>query len=252
MPVTLTHQTDQGFGNVTASSLSLTGHTVGSGVNRALLVMVTWKNGNTRTISNVKWDVAGANEILTEIGTGYEESNDSASHAFRLVNPTSGVNKSVTITWSGGLSNDGVLITAYSLEGVDQTTPVRDHDGYFDSNLESVSRILTTESGDFIGGISGLQSPNDGPCSWTNSSITMNEVYDGVPGGDGYLTGAYGTATGVSTTVQVDWSGPDQGSFLCVAMAASTGWGGGTVNTVNGMGSMNTVSVGDISKVNGV
>ena len=251
MPITLTNQTDQGFGNVTSSSLSLANHTVGSGSNRALLVTVNWKNGNLRSINSVVWDSAGANESLTEIGTGYEESNDSASHAFILTAPTTGTNKSVTVTWSGTLPGDGALICAYSLEGVDQTTPVRDEGGAFNSSSAVYSTVLTTLAGDFIAAHAGVQSTEDGPASWTNSSITMTEVYDGVPGGEGSLSAAYGSATGVSTTVQVNWAGSDQGSFQAVAIAPSTGYGN-TVNTVGSLGAVNTVNGANISLVNTV
>ena len=101
MAISLTHQNDQITVveyNDNINNQSLT-HTVGSGSNRVLIVLVGWENDGNETITSVVWDAAGANEALTEKGSGHEDSDDAACHAFYLVNPTAGTSKSITVTW---------------------------------------------------------------------------------------------------------------------------------------------------------
>ena len=108
------------------SSISIT-HTTGTGANRLLLVGVSWNCGTTdQTISSVTFtpnggSATGLTEVITQLG--YDASNPRYSAIYRLLNPTSGQLGTVTVTFSGSVTN-GIVAGAANFSGVDQTTPL--------------------------------------------------------------------------------------------------------------------------------
>jgi len=108
------------------SSLSFA-HTTGTGNNRLLLVGVSWNCGSTnRTISSVTFtpdggSAAGLSEVITQLG--YSTSNPRYTAIYSLLNPPSGQTGTVTVTFSGSVSN-GIMAGAANFAGVDQTTPL--------------------------------------------------------------------------------------------------------------------------------
>src|SRR5882672_4522275 len=73
--------------------------TVGSGSNRALIVFVT-HNNVAITAETVRWDPAGANQLMTLIGTQLEAIDNTRVSIYGLVNPASG-NKIIRTAWTG-------------------------------------------------------------------------------------------------------------------------------------------------------
>lgn len=100
----------------TATTVSNSNLTVGSGSNRALVAQLMF---STTTVTSVTctWDVGGTNQSMTLIQSA---SNGVAERAelWGLVAPTSG-NKTLTCSWTGS-SNDAML-NATSFSGVNQT-----------------------------------------------------------------------------------------------------------------------------------
>jgi hypothetical protein len=89
--------------------------------NNAIGVVCAW-HGN-QTVTSVVWDAAGANQSFTSVGSPAIQTGDYCVQLFRLVNPTAGSSKNITLTLSASV---GVLgICAGHFDGVDQATPIR-------------------------------------------------------------------------------------------------------------------------------
>jgi len=108
------------------SSISIT-HTTGTGTNRLMLVGISWNCGTTnRTISSVTFtpnggSATGLTEVITQLG--YNSSNPRYSAIYYLLNPPSGQLGTVTINFSGSVTN-GIVAGVANFAGVDQTTPL--------------------------------------------------------------------------------------------------------------------------------
>jgi len=108
------------------NSISIT-HTTGTGNNRLMLVGVVWNCGSTnRTISSVTFTPSGGSAVaLSEVITqlGYNTSNPRYSAIYSLLNPPSGTAGTVTITFSGSVTN-GIIAGVANFKGVDQSNPL--------------------------------------------------------------------------------------------------------------------------------
>src|SRR6266704_1597828 len=103
----------------TATTLSGTPITVGSGSNRALAVFLAFgQSSSLPTGITVTWDAGGSNQAMTAVtgasvlGTGLD-----TGIWYALVNPVSGA-KTCTASWTGGRA---CIMSAISVTGVDQT-----------------------------------------------------------------------------------------------------------------------------------
>ena len=123
MAISLLNQSDVTADSPGAST-TLT-HTVSDSTDTYLLVFVSWENNNFETVT-VYWDVAGANEQLTEIN-GYETGDDASVYAYGLINPTPGTSKLITVNFSPNLVSAGVATIEYTLSGVHQSSPIRQY-----------------------------------------------------------------------------------------------------------------------------
>ncbi|MEZ5105135.1 MAG: InlB B-repeat-containing protein [Draconibacterium sp.] len=108
------------------SSLSFV-HTTGSSTDRLMLVGISWNCGTAnRTVSSVTFTPDGGSAVaLTEVITqlAYNTSNPRYSAIYKLINPSNGQLGTVTITFSGSVSN-GIMAGAANFAGVDQITPL--------------------------------------------------------------------------------------------------------------------------------
>ncbi|MCG6915786.1 hypothetical protein LJE86_17925, partial [bacterium BMS3Abin03] len=124
-------------------------HTTGTGTNRLMLVGVSWNCGTTdRTISSITFTPDGESAIgMTEVITqlGYNASNPRYSAIYYLKNPPSGKVGTVTVTFSGSVSN-GIMAGVANFSGVDQTTPLGTPGGGAD-NSTTPSVTLTGLNG---------------------------------------------------------------------------------------------------------
>jgi hypothetical protein len=116
-----------GTGAPATNSVSFS-HTTGTGENRLLLAGVSWNCGTTdRSITSAKFIYgSGPTELdLTPVITynGYSTANPRYSAIYRYVNPPSGVTGTITITFSGNVSN-GIVAGAVNFSGVDQANPL--------------------------------------------------------------------------------------------------------------------------------
>src|SRR5689334_5749816 len=180
--------------------------TVASGhSNNALVALVLFTGAHITSVSSMVWDAAGANQAFTLAGTGIIDIAGSLHlglQAFRLVNPTPGTSKLVTVTLSGAVS--AVTLVAAHFDGVDQTTPIRAssyrNDG--DSGGSSPCSLqITTAVGDIT--ITGLVSDQ-----FTGSAPTTNRTLIGSMVDAVHVGYSYGMDFGTpdATPFQHDWT----------------------------------------------
>ena len=148
--VTVDGTPTSGKGANAASSVTFS-HTTGTGINRLMLVGVSWNCGTTnRTVSSVTFTPSGGSAIdLTEVQTqlGYNSTNPRYSAIYRLLAPPSGVSGMVTVTFSGAVSN-GSVAGAADFAGVDQTTPLGTPGGTGTSSQATTASVT-------LGGLTG-------------------------------------------------------------------------------------------------
>lgn len=101
----------------TVVTLSNANMTVGSGSNRALLCVVSWEGVAAPTGISAKWDTAGTNQTMAQIGSTISNGNFRVA-LFGLLAPTSG-NKNFTLSWTNTCS---CYLDLIAFTGVDQTS----------------------------------------------------------------------------------------------------------------------------------
>lgn len=116
--------TSSGTGAANATSVSF-GHTTGTGVDRMLLVGVSFNSGSSeRTISSVTFTPSGGSAVaLAPVITQQVSGQYRYSAIYSLLNPPSGLSGTVAVTFNGTVSN-GIVAGAVNFAGVDQTTPL--------------------------------------------------------------------------------------------------------------------------------
>ncbi len=120
-------------------------HTTGTGTDRLMMVGVSWNCGTTdRSITSVTFTPSGGSaialsEVITQQGTN-SSGDPRYSAIYSLLNPPSGVSGTVTVTFSGSVSN-GIVAGAANFKGVDQSTPLGTPDG--DSLTSGTAPSLT-------------------------------------------------------------------------------------------------------------
>jgi hypothetical protein len=114
---------------ISVNSLSIP-CTTGVGTDRLMLVGVSWNcNTTNRTISSVKFTPSGGSAINLAVVITQLYSWSSGGTAYRysaiysLLNPNAGVAGTVTIAFSGSVSN-GIIAGVANFKSVDQSTPL--------------------------------------------------------------------------------------------------------------------------------
>jgi hypothetical protein len=119
MSVAIDAQTTSAFSGSGTNAFTSTALTVGSGSNRALIVVMTMDT-QTPTGLTLTWDSGGSNQAMTQIGSatnGQTGGNFNYITMFGLVNPISG-NKTLAGSWTSPCGADAY---AYSFTGANQT-----------------------------------------------------------------------------------------------------------------------------------
>lgn len=154
--------------SASASSLGAT-ITVGSGSNRALVCIITRKDGSAYA-TGVSSDVNGALTMLSrtnDAGAGFGLSIE----IWYLANPTAGAH-TVTATWAAAAH---VRIHVVSFTGVDQSTPVDGYQGGYQQNVASKALTVTSATGSMVYGavhVYGTETITDAQTTRTSPSTT--------------------------------------------------------------------------------
>jgi hypothetical protein len=145
--ITLDGAVSSGTGAANSSSISIS-HTTGTGTDRLMLVGVSWNSGTTaRTISSVTFTPSGGSAVaLNPVRTEQTGTQYRYSAIYSLLNPSNGQTGTVTVTFSGSVSN-GIVAGVANFAGVDQTTPLGSPNGA-NGNSTAPSVALTGLNGD--------------------------------------------------------------------------------------------------------
>ncbi len=216
MAISILNQNDNVYVDP-GTTFSLT-HTVSAGSNRLLLVLVGYENEDNETINSVVWDPTGLNEALTEIST-YSTSDDALVSAYYLIAPSTGTALSITVTLSGGLTDSASSVVAFTLDGVDQSTPIRDEDGDAQQNVNTLSATVTgLTSGDFLA-VHANQENTGQTMDYDDSTFTVTLTQDNVTSGQSTFHSGYGTADAASETAEMDSTITEHSALQLVAIA---------------------------------
>ena len=216
MAISILNQSDNVY-NDPGTTFSLT-HTVSAGSDRLLLVLVGYENEDFETINSVVWDPTGLNEPLTEISS-YETADDAFVAAYYLIAPSTGTALSITVTLSAALTGAGSSIVAYTLDGVDQVSPIRDEDGDAQQSPATLSATVDTTSGDFLA-VHGNQESTGQTMNYDNSTFTVTLTQDNVDSGTApTFHSGYGTADAASETAQLDSTISEHMALQLIAIA---------------------------------
>ncbi len=187
--------------------------TIGSGSNRALIVQLSFSNQALSALT-VKWDVAGANQSLTLIGT--VNVSGARSELWGLINPASG-NKIVTVNWTG--SSD-VCCNATAWTGVDQTGGATSFPNFTSATNTTGNPSLTITSA--VGNATMAVATNLSSISAPTQTQTF---LDTTPSN---ISGAGSRAAGAATVTHGWTSGGGAWSEAGCDIAAAGGGGGAT------------------------
>jgi hypothetical protein len=188
-----------GGGQVVLNTLGSTEGTSGnisnctiSGTDKVLYVLVMMRGSD---ITGVTWDAAGANQALTQVDA-YNFEAIMHVYVYRLINPTDGSNKTITISKSGTDRFGAVAILA---TGTDQTTPNGSfsHDGANPGT--TITNNVSSGTGEIV--VDALAYWDDGDVATltpgANQTPIINDSF--TTGGEG-LSYAASQEPGVSTT----------------------------------------------------
>jgi hypothetical protein len=193
---------------------STTNMTVGSGSNRALVVLLLFNNSSVTGVS-VTWDYGGTNQAMSLISSSLTDTSlEPLTQLWGLVNPASG-NLTLQMAWTTGCN---VAVGAVSFTGVDQTGGTTTFKAATPTLGTSASQSITISSttGNYTVANMGC---DDG--SVTN--VSQSEAYED----DGILSSAGSYATGAATvTHNFTTSGIATWCVLGVDIVAASGGGG--------------------------
>ena len=131
------------------SSISVS-HTTGIGTDRLMLVGVSANSyNNARTISSVTFTPDGGSATaLAEVGSVENEAGRLAA-IYSLVDPSSGVTGTVTVTFSGSVGN-GIVVGVANFAGVDQADPLDDFVSAVGTQTTAISVEVPTDLNDLV------------------------------------------------------------------------------------------------------
>lgn len=166
---------------------SISGLTVGSGANRALIGFLGLSPGSTAV--TMVWDPTGANQPLTLIGSDVSSDNLAKIYMFGLVAPASG-NKILKADWT---TTSGFFLDAISFAGVDQTGGATSFPHFASATGTSTSPAvtITTTANDFVAGATS----NGLDCVSAMDHTTINTACNSFGYGGNYSAGSAGTVT---------------------------------------------------------
>lgn len=199
-------------GAVASVSTKSWSHTVGTGANSILIVVVM---GNDTTSDRNVTGITYAGQALTFFA-GYED----GVHTYRLdvyykLNPTVGANN-VIVTWQGNVNFAGA--EAYSFFGVDQVSPTDGSNTATATGNPSVS-ITTTKANDLL--IDCIYSELGSDLTVGGGQTVNAQI--GVNGGGDRAVSSYKIATSVGSNT-MSWTGSAvYDDIVCAFKAAPDG-----------------------------
>lgn len=210
--------------NLNVDQVTLTDVSVPDEMDRVIVVAVGLNNDNEETVTSVVLNPGGSQLNFTKIGEVVTV-DDAHTSLWYLLNPAVGTH-SIRATLSAALNtgDDGFVVGAWVLSGVNQETPVRSHGGFASQDSLIFPYSLTTIAGDLALGI-GFQEGG-----WGNSWMSPDtQSFVQSPANDDRGVGAEKFASGTSTTITFAGNFSDAGAMYAAAFIPSGGSGGGNL-----------------------
>lgn len=211
--------------DATDTDAEVSGIDVNAGSYNTLAVVVPFNpEGTPESVSSVVWDAVGANESLTKIDaiSGGTDDDDARAEIWYLNNPTPGVNKTVTVNFSGDLTY-GCGVAVYSLSGVAQDSPPTTDYDKVGTTADETPTSLTLESagvGSFIIMAFTIEDATE-DFNWTGSGFSTTELLDADDGHQSYGS-AYGTADSASELCHVAWTSQNHTALIAAAFKVAS------------------------------
>ncbi len=177
----------------TATSHSFTYNSGVTGVNRILMVGISYRNNDSETVSAATYN----GQAMTQVGTVNNGTNGRV-YIYRLVNPPTG-NNTLAVTWNSAL-NRGAVIGAITYSGVNQTNPT----GTFASNTGNNTTpgvTVSSGAGQVAFGVVGGRTTSD----YTATTTGATQLWTSRPF-SGQTSGCGQSVPGASS-VALSWSG---------------------------------------------
>lgn len=198
MPVAILDNNTETLFNPATTTISYTGVTVTAGSNLGLLLNLHQSAGGS--LWTATWDLIGVNQNIPIVNSITNVS--SGSIQFGLVNPIPGINKTITISWTGSVPSNHVWAGTFT--GMDQTGGPTSFANPA-SNTNSTTLVVTSATNDLvvtcytptlnITGVNGTQLYID------NTGSNVGGSADYYPGAASVTVGATG---GWSTASAID------------------------------------------------
>lgn len=198
--------------NVTNTTIDYTGLTVGSGLNRALVLVLTW-GGNPGAISSVTWDFGGSAQAMTQIGTTQSDPTWTSRFValFGLVDPASG-NKTLRVVQTNSVATKHAAI---SFTGVDQAGGTTTFHDFTSASGTGVTLDITVPSAASEYIVVGTAS-DSAAVSYNSGTQIFSTAGDGWGG-----AGAYRDGAAPSQVIQAALAGGPSTRMLGVSLKAA-------------------------------
>jgi len=221
-----------------ATSINFSNITVGTGSNRALVVLLSLGLTTASNIS-VVWDSGGTNQVMTLIGSNADSGGDAISLLYGLIAPTSG-QKTLHVSWTGSCT---VYVDAVSFTGVNQAggTSSFAHYNFATGSGTTASVTITSSSGNMV------VATGSGTMGGTSVTFNGTEIFfDQV----GAQQNAWGNYAAGASSVNMTASGNGSGDWVqigvdVVAAGATPVHATGLGNTIGDLTLRGTATNGD-------
>jgi hypothetical protein len=210
-----------------------------SGTNKVMWVLVGNSDSSPATPSGVVWDPTGANESLTQIGTGITYATFGNASLWRRIAPTNVTNGIVRVTW--GSAKGERIVGVWVETGIDQTTPNGTvSQGSVNTSTSPInSTALSTTTGQRVLQFAHAIFTSAGAIGFNSPSGT--ERVDAVTTGGAYDNLAIQEQTASGSSTQPQWgamtNGEDGWATFSIALndasAGSSAALGGSAGTTN-------------------
>jgi hypothetical protein len=207
--------------SVSATSISLTTFTVGSGANRCLVAMLSFSLTTVSAIS-VTWDGTAMTQAATYTGT--DATLKVITQLYVLINPTSG-NKTLTASWTGA---SVVTLAAVEFSGADQVTCYASADNVTGEHSADPDTLTITSTTD--GATVALTGNNFA----FYTAVNQTEIYRGSD--NGLATDASYALGGTSNTHTFTINDTRPADHVGIHILAVTAAGGVSRKTLTGAG----------------
>jgi len=206
-------------GNGTGSSITISNYSAGSGINRLMLVGVSWSPNDNETITSVTY---GGTALTLVPSSGAVNSNRAAMAIYRLVNPAPGP-ANVVVTFNEAVQ-EGAVVGVTTFTNVDQTSPLGTAASAIGTSTTPAVTVASA-TGEVVFGVKDNRDPV------TTTPVSGETIIWDLDGGArADATACYETAGATSTTISYTLSASKEWAIGAVPLRPGVITGATTVS----------------------